>query len=65
MKNKGVISFMAVVTILTMGAMLALGFNSAHKNGSLKNDLKVIKCKAQNKGEAFCNEKYNYTPRQK
>jgi len=46
---------------------LALMFTAATvetaRSGVLARNMKVIGCKMANKGEEFCNAKYNYTPK--
>jgi len=48
-----------------MAIMTSVGLVKTAKNGVLVNNMKVIGCKVMNKGEQFCNKKYNYTPKVK
>ncbi len=50
-----------VAFIITVG-IGSTGLYKTSKNGVLKNNGKKIWCKVQNKGENFCNEKYEFTP---
>lgn len=46
-----------------MAAITGLGLFKTAVNGVLVNNMKVIGCKVANKGEKYCNEKYDYTPK--
>lgn len=48
--------------VITM-SIIALGTVKTTLDGTLVNNTKVIACKAANKGENFCNDKYGYTPK--
>jgi len=54
------IGFLLVFVATT--SMTALGLYKTAQNGVLKNNGKKIWCKMTNKGEDFCNEKYEFTP---
>ena len=58
----GTVPIMAVVIIAFISGITTLGFYKTKQNGVLENNGKKIWCKIQNKGEAFCDEKYAFTP---
>jgi len=62
MNRKGMIEIGFILTLTLITSLTTLGFYKTHKNGVLKNNGKKIWCKMQNKGEAFCNEQYAFTP---
>ena len=63
MNNKGYLPLQFLLVMGYIAAVTTLGLVKTGLDGTLANNAKVIACKAANKGEAFCNEKYNYTPK--
>lgn len=68
LRNKKGLHWVPPMAMFVYGAAAIIGYTvtsatvETAKNGTLKNNGKVIWCKMQNKGEQFCNEKYGYVP---
>lgn len=59
------IPVMVYVVASIMAVITSVGLVKTGLDGTLVNNSKVIACKAANKGEEYCNAKYNYVPKTK
>lgn len=56
--NRGFVPVQVFLIVGFMGAILGIGLKETHDNGILKNNVKTIWCKMQNKGEQYCDSLY-------